>query len=154
MDKKEIIKTAIEICLKKYNLKDDESISIFTDIAYNSIDNHIYNSSSNLNEEIFIKQNIINDIDKYIINKSRTDNIFYKILEQDLMKTLNTTCRIRKEKFENIEDVDYYKEWAILKAIETYDENITKSINLYVNDWFMAFINKTVDEESKTLVLK
>ena len=154
MDKKEIIKTAVKICLKKYNLSDNKSINIFTNIAYKSIKNHIYKIDSNLSEEIFVKQNIINDIDRYMISKAMNDNNIYKILENDIMKTLNITCRIRKEKFKDIKDIDYYKEYAVLKAIETYDENILKSINLYANDWFMAFVNKEVDEESKSLVLK
>ena len=155
MDKnevKKIIENTILICLKKYNLNDNKNLNIFTNIAYSSIKKNIYNPQSKLNEELFIKQNIINEIDKYMVNKSKTDNNIYKIIENYLMNVLNITCRIRKDKFSNIDDIDYYKEYAILKAIETYDDSISKSINLYVNDWFLAFVNKEVNEESKSLI--
>ncbi len=151
---KEIMKYAINTCLNKYNLNDKKYLNIFTDIAYKSLKKYSYDPISRLNEELFIKQNIINDIDKWMVNKAKNDNEFYKIIESYLMKTLDLTCRIRKEKFENITDLDYYKEYAVLKAVETYDENIMKSINLYANDWFLAFVNKEVNEESKSLVLK
>lgn len=157
MDKNElnlIIKTAVEICLNKYMLKDEKSLNLFMDIANETINKYTYDPHSQLNEELFVKQNIINEIDRYMVNKARTDNDLYYVIQDYLMKTLNTTCRIRKEKFQGIEDLDYYKEYAVMKAIETYDETISKSINLYANDWFMAFINKEVDENTKSLILK
>ena len=152
---KRIMDNAIGISLKKYNLSDQKSLNIFTDIAYRTLKKYKYDPASRLNEELFIKQNIINEIDRYMVDKALNDTNIYKIIEKDLMKTLDITCRIRKEKFQNVEDLDYYKEYAILKAIETYNsDNISKSLNLYANDWFMAFINKQVNEDSKTLVLK
>ena len=165
MDKKDIdliIETAVGICLKKYKLESNEyelekgkdAKTVFTFIANLALKKYTYDPYSRLNEELFIKQNTINSIDRYMLGKANENKQIYRIIEDDLMKTLNITCRIRKEKFANIEDIEDYKILAILKTLETYDESINKSINLYANDWFMAFVNKEVTEDSKTLVLK
>ncbi len=146
-----IIKYTVDVCLKKYNLNDLKSLNIFTDIAYRSLKKYQYDPISRLNEELFIKQNIINEIDKYMVNKAKDNIEIYNIIEKYLMKVLNITCGIRKDKFLNIEKLGNIKEQAIFDTIENYDDSIKKSINLYVNDIFLNLVNEKIKEKEKQI---
>ena len=151
-----IIENTIKDCLLKYDLKDTKSINKFTDIAHKAVKDNEYNPESQLSKEIFIKNNIVDSIDKYMVKIASNDKTIYSIIENNLLNVLNITCKIGKKKFEKIEEkeLEYYKEYAVLKAIETYDEKVKGSLNLYVNTWFMAFINKEVTEESDKVLVK
>ena len=113
-----------------------------------------YNPNTGLNKDIFVKIETENAMDREMAKRARTNQADYNILEERLMKVLNLTCKIGKGKFDGIEDLEYYKEYAILKAIETYNEEVKESLNLYVNTWFMAFINKQVTEESEKVLVR
>ena len=146
-----IIKYTVDVCLKKYNLNDLKSLNIFTDIAYRSLKKYQYDPISRLNEELFIKQNIINEIDKYMVNKAKDNIEIYNIIEKYLMKVLNITCGMRKDKFLNIKKLGSIKEQAIFDTIENYDDSIKKSINLYVNDIFLNLVNEKIKEKEKQI---
>ena len=152
----EIVAEIVKKSLEKYDLSDDYSINLFTNIARKTIEEIEYNPKTNLDENVFIKRSIIDNIDKFMVSLSLDNKTTYKKLEENLMKTLNMVTKINKVKFKNMsdEDKEYYKEYAILKALETYNDNVKESLNIYVTEWFMAFINKEVDEDSKKLVIK
>ena len=151
-----IVAEIVKKSLEKYDLSDDYSINLFTNIARKTIEEIEYNPKTNLDENVFIKRSIIDNIDRFMVSLALDNKTTYKILESNLMKTLNMVTKINKAKFINISDKDkeYYKEYAILKTIETYDDNIKESLNIYVTEWFMAFINKEVNEDSKKLLIK
>ena len=153
---KKIIEKKILECSLNYNLTDVRSINIFTSLVYSALKENEYNPETGLNEEIFIKNIITNTIDRYMIKKIDNKEV-YSIIENRLMKLLDIACKQNKKKYELIDkkELDYYKEYAILKAVETYNEDeIDESLNLYTNRWFMAFINKEVTEESEKVLVK
>lgn len=152
-----IIDEIVKKSMEKYNFVNYIDIeNIFRNIAKNTIEEIKYEPNKNLNDNVFIKRSIIDNIDRFMVSLSLNDKNIYETLELNLMKVLNTATKINKDRFKNIseEDKEYYKEYAILKALETYNENVKESLNIYVVDWFMAFINKEVNEESEKLLIK
>lgn len=108
-----------------------------------------YDFNSGLNEDlnkILVYSRII---DKYMVEKSINDEKAKEMLYKRLTAYLDLIPKINS-KFK-IDDIDYYKEFAIIKSLETFDKTKVTSLPLYAVDWFIELINKDSNEDSKTL---
>lgn len=108
-----------------------------------------YDFNSGLNEDlnkIFTYSRII---DEYIVEKSINDIKVQEMLYKRLGTYLDLIPKINS-KFK-IGDIDYYKEFAIIKALETFDQTKEISLPLYTVSWFIELINKDSNEDSKSL---